>query len=1086
MGRTPRSPHQGLPPELKRVLQALLTGPEEQVEAAVDKLCAKHPEHEEALRMVARGESVLPTEPEPREGEIQKLPETASVQKPPSTNGSNGSNGSHVSVDENATETIGPYRILETLGEGGMGTVYLAEQREPVLRRVALKLIKLGMDSKDVIARFKLEERALAAMNHNCIAKVLDAGTSERGQPYFAMEFVEGVPLTRYCDKHRLTLTERIELFKRICSGVQHAHQKGIIHRDLKPGNILVRRDNEQHIPKIIDFGLARATNKDLLGQSIHTEIGTFLGTREYMAPEQARHDTEGVDTRADIYSLGVLLYELLTGELPFSAAELSKGGDLEFLRKLTEVDPPLPSTKIARGSKETAQANADKRRTVSATLTRKLKGDLDWIVLMAMAKEPERRYDTANALSMDLKRYQAFEPVIAGPPSTSYRVRKMIRRHRGQLSAAAAVFLSLLVGMVAFYQQWTKAEDLAASESEAREEADVQRAAAQDRLRAFEMVSSKRRLDRARVKERELYPAWPEKLPLMKAWLIGDIEKVGQELRRIKTTVAELEGRALAETEDEQTQSRESHASYQDLVLLGKKIEALKAAQEVREGKIPEDYEIDTSMLPADPVEVVRHVREMVDLTRSEFGREREALAHTRHALAQEGGDSNSEVLITHARAQFAVGLDEEARETAEASLEKANSTEKAKYRAERNALLANIEQAARAQEMIADLTEQYQRLDAEVSQRRVWRFADPAEGFLFDVLNPLVQEIEWFQDHQVKWVKERIAWAETVEQRTIDDYQSQWEMVINLAQREHGINLSPQMGLIPMGRDPKSGLLEFYHLRSADPALPIPKREPKTGKIPVTYGTGMIFVLIPGGEFSMGPQDLPPNQDTQTLAVFPHDVTLGPFFLSKYEMTQGQWERLQHGNNPSQLTTGSSAANSPAHPVETVNWEAASLALFQEGLLLPTEAQWEYACRAGSTTPWSFGSSASDLTRYANIADQNLASTGLQGDFDSGNDGHAYHAPVGSYPANAFGLHDMHGNLWEWCQELSGPYINPVREGDGYRALPEATTLARVMRGGSFYNPASSQRSDHRLQTEQGNSEYNIGLRAARAIFP
>lgn len=1000
--------------------------------------------------------------------------------------GTDGTEGSPLfrreSGEQDKPERIGPYKILTVLGEGGMGTVYLAEQHEPIRRRVALKLIKLGMDSKEVLKRFEAERQALAMMEHDNIAKIMDAGRSESGQPYFVMEYVKGIPITEHCDKHKSSVEDRLTLFQQVCDGIQHAHQKGVMHRDLAPRNVLVTLQGDRAVPKIIDFGLARATDHRLLTATIFTEQGAVIGTPGYMSPEQAGLDGQDVDTRTDVYALGAILYELLCGEPAFSKEYLCNKGMLEMQRIIKEEEPERPSTKLS-SSINSADQVALLRKTNKSSLLKNLRGDLDLIVLKAMEKDRIRRYGTPSALSSDIARHLEGEPIEATAPGLAYVLRKFITRSPTKALAVFVVLPLFLLGLSGpvFYQQWQKAEDLAKSESEAREEADVQRAAAQKSLAEFQMVASRRRLDRARMSEKELYPAWPEQVPAMRAWLDGEIRLVSELLPQIESTNAELEGRALSETEDERIQSRESHPEYQDLLLLGKKIAALKAAQEVREGKGLGDYKIDTAMLPSDPVEVVRHVREMVDLTRREFGREREALAYTRHAFAQNEGASNSEVLITHARAQFAVGLDDDARKTAEASLENASESEKAKYRAERDALLANINEAARRGEMIAELEEQYQQLEARVSQRKLWHFADPAEGFLYDVLNPLVHEIRWFQDHQVEWVKDRLAWAEEVEQRTIENQHSQWDSAIQLAQEDFGIRLTPQMGLIPIGRDPESKLLEFYHLRSADPSQPIPKRDPETGKISVTHGTGMIFALIPGGEFSMGPQDL----ESRTSAVFPHDVSLEPYFLSKYEMTQGQWGRLQHGNNPSQLKTGSSAANSPAHPVENVNWDFATLALSQEGLLLPTEAQWEYACRARSTTPWSVGASASDLTKYANIADQKLASTGLQGAFDSGDDGHAYHAPVGSYSANGFGLYDMHGNLWEWCQEQLGTYLNPVREGDGFRALSGAATLQRVMRGGSFYNPASSARSDFRMQTAQGNAAYNIGFRAARAII-
>jgi tetratricopeptide (TPR) repeat protein len=343
-----------------------------------------------------------------------------------------------------AGAVIGSYKLLEQIGEGGMGTVWMAQQTEPVKRVVALKLIKAGMDSKQVIARFEAERQALALMDHPNIARVLDAGTTENGRPYFVMDLVKGVPITKYCDEHRLTPRQRLELFIPVCQAIQHAHQKGIIHRDLKPSNVLVALYDGKPVPKVIDFGVAKAAGPSLTDKTLVTGFGNIVGTLEYMSPEQAEVNQLDIDTRSDIYSLGVLLYELLTGSPPFTRKELEKAGMLEMLRVIREQEPSKPSTKLSTA--EGLPTLAANRGTEPAKLTRLVRGELDWIVMKALEKDRNRRYETANGFAMDVQRYLADEPVQACPPSVGYRLRKFARRNKGGLAVAALVLFFLVL----------------------------------------------------------------------------------------------------------------------------------------------------------------------------------------------------------------------------------------------------------------------------------------------------------------------------------------------------------------------------------------------------------------------------------------------------------------------------------------------------------------------------------------------------------------------------------------------------------------------------------------------------------------
>lgn len=443
------------------LFELVLRTPEAERRALLDRVCEDKPELRAKVESLLQANAVSSSPP--RVPTIQDA--TTGFQ----------ATATYASIDLMPDIVIGGrYTLEQKLGEGGMGEVWIAKQSEPIKRRVAIKLIKPGMDSKTVIQRFEQERQALALMDHPNIAKVLDGGidsyphtpypahpggeSRSTGRPYFVMELVNGLPLTKFCDEAKLEIRERLELFVPICQAVQHAHQKGIVHRDLKPGNILVTVIDGKPVPKVIDFGVAKATSGRLTDESVSTQFGAVVGTFEYMSPEQAGFSGEDIDTRADIYSLGVILYELLTGLRPFDSKRLKKAALDEMIRIIREEEPSKPSTRLS--TDDALPSLAAIRHIEPSRLTALLRGELDWVVMKCLEKQRERRYESANGLARDIQRYLADEVVEARPPSTGYRLKKFVRRHKGQVIAASLVLLTLLGGIIAFAWQATIARD--------------------------------------------------------------------------------------------------------------------------------------------------------------------------------------------------------------------------------------------------------------------------------------------------------------------------------------------------------------------------------------------------------------------------------------------------------------------------------------------------------------------------------------------------------------------------------------------------------------------------------------------------
>jgi serine/threonine protein kinase/formylglycine-generating enzyme required for sulfatase activity len=829
---------------------------------------------------------------------------------------------------EETPERIGRYAVIERLGKGGFGTVYLAEQAEPVRRKVAVKVINPGMDSREVLARFEAERETLNLMNHPGIARLLDAGATDRGLPYFVMEYVPGLPLPEYARQRNLSLPARLELFGQVCEAAQHAHQKGVIHRDLSSNNVLVTEVDGKPMPKIIDFGIAKSLTQRLTDKTLHTLEGQTIGTPEFMSPEQAQGRGDQIDTRTDIYALGVQLYQLLTGTLPFPG--LRQGGSLMMEKVLAEQDAEPPSSRVAKTA-----VQSEAHRVQTRKLARALRGELDWITAKAMAKERERRYASAAGLAADVQRYLAGEAVAAGPPSASYRLRKLLRRHRGKVAAAAAVLVALIAGLIASLLLYVRAEDNARRARANEQRAKEQEALAKAHLANFDRLADLVRLEAMEREAGELGPELPDTIPVFQAWL-ERADALAATLRNHREALGELRG---------------------------------------RKGGV---------------------------------------------RVAEEG--------------------------------------------------------------------------DA-------WRFRDHADQFLHDALRDLVAGLARFADgedgarHRVRG---SLQWAATLRARTIEGFAAEWqraaEAVAADARFAHTLRepLRPQLGLVPLGADPDSRLQEFALLRSGS----VPARG-ESGRLALVEDSAIVLVLLPGGKFAMGSQSADAkgrNFDPQSYErERPVDeVELAPFLVGKHEVTQAQWRALT-GRTPSTYSperAGYGKNFTHRHPVESVSWLEAMRGLAFAGLTLPTEAQWEYACRAGTSTVWWCGSELEALGDVANVADQAAIRRGftwpdLRSDLPI-DDGHAFHAPVGTYRANAFGLHETHGNVFEWCRDwfLPAAYALPTQAGDGERIIDERAADSRVLRGGGYYSAATFARAAYRWRAVPHAQSDDSGLRAARAL--
>ncbi len=867
-----------------------------------------------------------------------------------------------------ADSIIGPYRLLTKIGEGGMGEVWIAEQREPVHRRVAIKLVREGLDSAAILQRFERERQALALMNHPSIASIFDAGQTADGRPYFVMEYVDGTPLVEFCERERLDIDERIRIFCQVCQAVHHAHQKGVMHRDLKPANILVYRDGEGIKPKLIDFGLARSA-LPFAKQDFVTLPGNLLGTPEYMSPEQVARGDSHVDTRSDIYSLGVVLFELVTSQLPYDVGDFRSKGLFYLQKVITEGECPLPSQRVsalAGTGQHVFCCGLD-----AGGLARRLRGELDWIVMRALEKQPSRRYASAADFGRDLENHLTNGPVLAARPTTWYRLKKIGSRHRGALVLSVGLFVALAVGLVLAQRNERRA---------IKSEAETKRLLVVLEKERFPVL-----LRSLVEEEHELWPARPELIPMLEAWL--------------ERANAVLDQSAVQRRELAQLRSRASTADER------------------------------ASAIASD----LRLFRQRLD-----------------------------EQLARYAKLRTAQGE---------------------RYRSVRERVRLDLDASYR----------EIQKRERLVLAGEVFTFASFEDSLRHRESTRIVMLLDAFEEPErgaLARIRDRLVLAENVGRHLVDDAPLWRDARERLSQRDGFEAFTGQAvaGLVPLGPDPRSRLEEFAALETGIPPQRI------DGKLSVLPQSAAVFVLLPAARFAPGAVRDPSAKRHDPDAV-PDEapleqVDLDAFFMSKYELTQAQWERMT-GETPSYYRERSGEANEGRRPVENITAIDAERRLARRGMLLPSEAQWEYACRASTDSPW-YVSKAALVTHAHLVLDPISGFDVTPWQLRERADLLAARLPktVGSLLPNDFGLHDMHGNLAEWTRDAYRDYSSPRRPGDGaFELEPEGRLLSpeaeevlrhvRVLRGGSFTMLAKFARSASRVQLAAEVASGIVGIR-------